>query len=444
MSAFTDLLAERPVDELVPGDPAATARAGAALRPVADRWNDAGADLAAVRPDWEGVAADSFRARQRLDVDGWQSAAECLGRARAALLDFSDTLTAAKTTAGAAIMQFEAGLRVAADDAAARVEAAARAAGVSSLPFVAPPRFVLAMLPAGRDLRDGAVQMLEGARDDVRAAGSAAASRLDSAGVLPWGGTGLGGTGDTVDDPTGMGDHTALDGPVGLTDEDLSLANLFQGAIGDCWFLAGAGAVAAADPDWIREHIQPQPDGSYEVTFYEERDGDLVPVTVTVDASTIEDGVHGAGETPSWASIYEKAAAAHYGGEYDDIAGGHSQDALELVTGRRSETHDDVSLSDIRDGLDDGRIYTVSTETGPGSLNPFDEEVDDDRIVPNHAYVIDEVREVDGELQVHVVNPWGPDGGTFDDEFRNGDLWLTEQQFHESFDDTSSIPGRDR
>ena len=230
--------------------------------------------------------------------------------------------------------------------------------------------------------------------------------------MLPWGGVGLGGSGDSVDNPTGMGNHDPLDGPVGLTDDDLSLANLFQGGIGDCWFLAGAGAVAASDPDWIREHIQPQPDGSYEVTFYEERDGELVPVTVTVEASTIENGARGDDGVPSWASIYEKAAAAHFGGEYDDISGGHSQDALELVTGRQSETHGDVSLSDIRDGIDDGRIYTVSTETGPGSLNPFDDEVDDDRIVPNHAYIIDEVREVDGELQVHVVNPWGPDGGT--------------------------------
>jgi hypothetical protein len=118
----------------------------------------------------------------------------------------------------------------------------------------------------------------------------------------------------------------------------------------------------------------------------------------------------------------------------------------ELVTGREPETHDDVSLSDIRDGLDDGRIYTVSTETGPGSLNPFDDEVDDDRVVPDHAYVIDDVREVDGELQVHVVNPWGPDGGHLEagDTLKNGDLWLTEDKFHESFDDTSSVAGRDR
>ncbi|GAW49580.1 MULTISPECIES: C2 family cysteine protease [unclassified Nocardioides] len=443
MSAFTNLLLEQQVDELVPGDPSATAQAGASLRPVADSWNDAGADLAAVRPEWVGAAGDAFRTRQRLDTEGWTSAAESLARARAALLDFSDTLTAAKTTAGVAIMQFEAGLRVAADDAAARVEAAAHAAGVPNLPFVAPPRVVLAMLPAGKDLRDGACAMLDGARDDVRTAGDDAASRLDEAGVLPWGAVGLAGSGDSVDDPTGKGTHDPLDGPVGLTDDDLSLAHLFQGQIGDCWFLAGAGAVAASDPDWIREHIQAQPDGSYEVTFYREEDGDLVPVTVTVDASTIADGVHDADGRPTWASIYEKAAAAMRGGDYDDIDGGYAQDSLEMVTGRHAETHDDMSLSDIREGLDEGRIYAVSTETSD-TFNPFDDEVDDDRVVPNHAYVIDDVRQVDGELKVHVVNPWGPDGGPLDGEDKSGALWLTEQQFHESFDDTSSVAGRNR
>ncbi|WP_121255387.1 C2 family cysteine protease [Nocardioides ferulae] len=443
MSAFLDLLGQQPVDVLVPGDPAVTARAAALLRPPADRWDDAGADLAALRPEWEGLGGDSFRNRQRLTADGWRSAAECLRTARRALLGFSDVLAAAQSTAGHAAAQFEAGMVAAANAAAETFEAATRAVGVPQVPFVVPPRALLAAMPAGRELRDEAVSMLEAARESVRSAGAAAAGQLDEAGVLPWGGVGLGMPEDADADPTGMGDHHPLDGPVGLDDDDLGLDNLFQGGIGDCWFLAGAGAVAAADPDWIREHIQPQPDGSYQVTFYEERDGELVPVTVTVDASAIDNGVRGADGEPSWASIYEKAAAVHFGGDYDDISGGHSQDALELVTGQRSETHDDVDLSDIRDGLRDGRIYTVSTENGD-TFNPFDDEVDDDRIVPNHAYVIDQVadHDGDGELEVHVVNPWGPDGGQLDGEFRHGDLWLTEQQFHESFDHTSSVPGR--
>jgi hypothetical protein len=446
VTAFFDLLLERPVDDLVPGDPTVAARAGARLRPVAEKWSEAADDLTAVRPDWEGVGGDAFRACQQLDANGWRAGAEALRTARTALLQFSDALAAAQTSASHAVSEFEAGINAAADDAASTFEATTNAIGLPSIPFLTPPRAVLAAMPAGRELRDGACALLDGAREDLRTAGAAAASKLDDAGVLPWGGVGLGGApGDTVDDPTGKGPYDPLDGPVGLDDADLALANMFQGQIGDCWLLSGTGAVAAADPDWIREHIQPQADGSYQVTLYQEKDGELVPVEVTVSASTIADGVHGADGGPTWLSIYEKAAASLRGGDYDDIDGGYAQNALEMVTGRHAETHDDMSLSDIRDGLDDGRIYAVSTETSD-TFNPFDDEVDDDRVVPNHAYVIDEVREHDGELQVHVVNPWGPDGGHLadDDNLKNGDLWLTEKEFHESFDDTSSVAGRDR
>lgn len=64
-------------------------------------------------------------------------------------------------------------------------------------------------------------------------------------------------------------------------------------------------------------------------------------------------------------------------------------------------------------------------------------------MVPNHAYVIDEVRTgSNGELQVHVVNPWGPDGGTTSaGDHADGDMWLTEDQLHDSFDDVYSVAG---
>jgi hypothetical protein len=64
----------------------------------------------------------------------------------------------------------------------------------------------------------------------------------------------------------------------------------------------------------------------------------------------------------------------------------------------------------------------------------WEDEVDDSRIVPNHAYVVTEVKEVDGELKIHVVNPWGPGGGMLDGEQKVGDLWLTEQEYKENFD----------
>ncbi len=45
-------------------------------------------------------------------------------------------------------------------------------------------------------------------------------------------------------------------------------------------------------------------------------------------------------------------------------------------------------------------------------------------------------------LQIHLRNPWGPDGGCPDGERCYGDLWLTEAEYHINFDDTTSVSGR--
>ena len=242
-----------------------------------------------------------------------------------------------------------------------------------------------------------------------------------------------------VDDPTGKGDHDPLDGPVDLSDDAFDLSQIEQGQIGDCWFLASAAAVGANDPDFIRDHIQHNPDGSYTVTLYE--DGE--PVDVRVDASTIDEGVTGPDGEPTWLSIYEKAAASHMGGDYDDIDSDQISRGLEMITGRDTDSDGDRGLDDIRDDLDDGRTLVVSTESDSESgWNPFDTAVDDDNVVPNHAYVIESVEERDGETIVRLVNPWGADGGTGSDgHFKDGVLELTEDEFHENFDTTTSIPG---
>ncbi|MEJ7833218.1 MAG: C2 family cysteine protease [Nocardioides sp.] len=242
-----------------------------------------------------------------------------------------------------------------------------------------------------------------------------------------------------VGDPTGMGGHEPLDGPVDLSDDAFDLSQIKQGGIGDCWFLAAAGAVGADDPDFIRDHIQHNPDGSYTVTLYE--DGE--PVEVRVDASTIGgEGVTGPGDEPTWLSIYEKAAASHMGGDYGDIDFDQASRGLEMVTGRDTDSDGDRGLDDIRGDLDDARTLVVSTEDeDDSSFNPFDTSIDDDNVVPNHVYVIESVEERDGETIIRLVNPWGPDGGELDGQFKDGVLELTEDEFHDNFHDTTSIPG---
>ena len=85
----------------------------------------------------------------------------------------------------------------------------------------------------------------------------------------------------------------------------------------------------------------------------------------------------------------------------------------------------------------------VGTETAP-TWWPFDDQIDDNRSGPNHAYIVDDVREIDGELKIHVLNPWGPDGGNYDGEHRVGDIWLTEKEYKENFDSVYSVPGKGR
>lgn len=244
---------------------------------------------------------------------------------------------------------------------------------------------------------------------------------------------------DEVDDPDGMGPHDPLDGPVDLSDDAFDLSQIKQGQIGDCWFIASAGAVGASDPDFIRDHIRYNPDGSYTVTLYD--DGE--PVEVRVDASTIEGGVTDPDGNPTWLSLYEKAAAAHLGGDYDDIDADQISRGLGLVTGRGSDDDGDRGLDDIQRDLDQGRVLVVSTEDDSDSrINPFDTSTDDDNVVPNHAYVIESVTERDGEKIIRLVNPWGPDGGnTSDGKFKDGTLELTEDEFHDNFDTTTSIAG---
>src|SRR5262249_6721017 len=106
--------------------------------------------------------------------------------------------------------------------------------------------------------------------------------------------------------------------------------------LGDCWFLAGLGAIALSDPDFIKRQVRDNGDGTYTVTFYERTgDGQFVPRQVTVDGDFPVDSSgnpvydHPAGDE-TWAMIYERAFAQWKGG-YDDIEGGGGDQSMEAI-----------------------------------------------------------------------------------------------------------------
>ncbi|MEP6798548.1 MAG: C2 family cysteine protease [Lapillicoccus sp.] len=258
------------------------------------------------------------------------------------------------------------------------------------------------------------------------------------------GGGGGGGLGDHPVNPSGdadTGGYEPLPGPVPTDDGQFDPRTIHQGQIGDCWLLAALGVIGANDPQFIRDHMSyDATTNTYTVTLYD----DGQPVQVTVDASTVQRGEKGDSSQANWASIYEKAVASYSGGSYGDIDGGWPDDAMELITGRNTEHHDDMSLDDIRNGIADGKVYAVGSENGD-TWNPFDDEIDDNRVVPNHAYMVDKVELHDGQQMIHLINPWGPDGGMAHDDpnFKWGDLWLTQEEYNKSFADTYGMQGKD-
>jgi uncharacterized protein YukE len=245
---------------------------------------------------------------------------------------------------------------------------------------------------------------------------------------------GGGGVGDRPGDPTlpdDLGDYVPIENPISFDDDALDADEINQGQVGDCWLLASLGAVVDQDPEWIRDHMWQNPDGTWTVKMYDE-DGEAV--YIQVDPTVPENGARDSDGDPSWVSIYEKAAAEFFGGSYGDIDGDWPDRALTAITGQQATNAGQLSLDEISDALDDGPVV-VSTQDNPDDWWRFwSDDVDDtDRIVPNHAYIVRDVftvTEEDGtETQyIQVTNPWGPNGGE-----RYGTYMFTAEEFEQNF-----------
>lgn len=220
-----------------------------------------------------------------------------------------------------------------------------------------------------------------------------------------------------------------------------------QGQLGDCYFLSSLAAVAAQNPDLIRNMIQPNPDGTYTVTFkkqdwlgnwHDEKvtvDGEL-PVRQSL-AEIVQEAVDktqgkpawdfsgrlafakagdfAGGKPELWVAIVEKAYAKQAGG-YDEIEGGWSKDVLPMITGQRNIVHDpeDLSFGELSESFKKGSAITLeSRDKGKDVLwwHLGDDPMHDNSLykigtlIPNHTYYVVGVDEVN--KTVIVKNPWG-------------------------------------
>lgn len=244
-------------------------------------------------------------------------------------------------------------------------------------------------------------------------------------------------------------------------DEALDSANTAQGALGDCWFVASLTAIADRDPDFIRDHMTRNDNGTWTVDMY--HDGELVKITVGPLAPT--DGGSNADGKMNYVTIYEAAAVEYmqkYGdgsGSYLDIDGGNAPKAFDMITGQDTR-HLSVSnihfASDgwpngpmpppdefLKEALTKGPVY-ISSKADPADPGGFlfweNPSVQNSEVVPKHAYILERVEGSGSDCVFVLRNPWGADGGTFRDaddvnHHCPGEIYLSAKELRENFDD---------
>ncbi len=226
-------------------------------------------------------------------------------------------------------------------------------------------------------------------------------------------------------------------GPTGLPDP---AQDIHQGDDGDCWFLAGLGAVALTNPDLLRQHVRANPNGTFTVTFY--KDGQPVEITVTDDVpygtkgnSFVQPYAHPGSGGADWVQIYEKAYAEFQGG-YSETDGGFGDTSIADLTGQHAtrQSPGDYSLAQIQQRLAQGYAITTGSNSSDAPWWEFwshPDRIDNNQVVTNHEYYVQRVDTNAHPPPVTMVNPWGAGAGA--PQY----VTLTESEWHRYFGEVS-------
>jgi hypothetical protein len=220
-------------------------------------------------------------------------------------------------------------------------------------------------------------------------------------------------TGTTVQASTAVVDTLYLQEP-GDTSA-ISVADINQGQLGDCFLLSPIGELALFHPSSIMNMIHANANGTETVTLYTASNGELPsfgttsfsPDYITVTNSFPSDSVNNASyqdvagnQKEIWPQVLEKAFATLDGG-YGAIAnGGSPVIATEELTGQPATWMSPAALTlgALVSDLSAGDLITMDTSSNTGL--PFN-------LVSNHAYMTEGVTTQGGVAMVQLINPWG-------------------------------------
>jgi hypothetical protein len=206
---------------------------------------------------------------------------------------------------------------------------------------------------------------------------------------------------------------------------EFAVTDIHQEQVGDCYLLSSVGEIAKIRPDILQKMIKDNGNGTYTVTFHEQKSGlsyvwgkvtgdTFKEVQVTVDGNFAPNVANSgpaddvvAGKKEIWVQVVEKAYAKYHGG-YDKIQGGDPANALQELTGKEATSvgTGSVSLKDLQDDVAAKKPIVMSTpdrDEGKKGKMPF-------KMHSNHAYMVDHIEAgPDGKARVFLRNPWGHD-----------------------------------
>jgi hypothetical protein len=205
-----------------------------------------------------------------------------------------------------------------------------------------------------------------------------------------------------------------------------------QGALGDCYFLAGLSALADTDPGLLQESITALGDGTYAVRFF----SGTTEKYYRIDAQLPTSGSNPAyakltrNGDELWVPLLEKAFAQFRYGQnsYSSIAGGWMYEAYRAITAASYTSYSTTSRTadqlaqDMANALTAGHAVTAGSPST--SVWP---------IVGSHAYNVHAVTYENGVWYVTVYTPWGVDGNSYDSNYNDGLLKLTAADFQAAF-----------
>ncbi len=215
--------------------------------------------------------------------------------------------------------------------------------------------------------------------------------------------------------------------PHRYTDKDLyphdpTAADVHQDTIGDCYLDSTMGAIANANPQWIKDRIRyDDKTGTFDVTLWDGQEWKHIPVTQDDIDTNI--GHHGASwldndkpDAPLWPAVLESAYAKlkapndNLGDALQNVIGkgGYPQDALEALTGNRGTSINPQTVWLTNQHIDQS-IATALANHQPVTITTTPQGVP---LEQSHVYVVEGISGTGSDARVTLRNPWEHNLGT--------------------------------